>query len=268
MLAAVGPLMTEAAGEVADGVLCPRLLDRALPARGDAAGARAGLREGGPDARGLRDHRARFRRRPRHRGGDRRGRRLRQAADRLLRLHPRLPAGARAARVGRAAGRAEGDDQARRVGPDGRADRRRGLHTFAVVGTPEEAIAEVKRRYGDICTRITLTLPDERDEERWRAVRLSAPIGERSPAGRQLWEADRPGPVADRRKRGERGVEQEATKPPRAGRTGSTFAIAGIAAVASLHFVLRLEQRPRRPRARTPGRPARVDHRSRTSSAG
>src|SRR5688500_3162942 len=44
------------------------------------------------------------------------------------------------------------------------------LHTFAVIGTPEEAIAEVKRRYGDICTRITLTLPEERDEGHWRAL--------------------------------------------------------------------------------------------------
>jgi alkanesulfonate monooxygenase SsuD/methylene tetrahydromethanopterin reductase-like flavin-dependent oxidoreductase (luciferase family) len=44
------------------------------------------------------------------------------------------------------------------------------LRTFAVVGTPEEAIAEIKRRYGDICTRITLTVPDERDEGRWRGL--------------------------------------------------------------------------------------------------
>ncbi len=41
------------------------------------------------------------------------------------------------------------------------------LHTFAVVGTPEDAIAEVKKRYGDICTRITLVIPPERDEARW-----------------------------------------------------------------------------------------------------
>ena len=44
------------------------------------------------------------------------------------------------------------------------------LDAFAVVGTPEEAIAEVKRRYGDVCTRITLTMPDERDDERWRGL--------------------------------------------------------------------------------------------------
>ena len=44
------------------------------------------------------------------------------------------------------------------------------LHEFAVIGTPEDAIAEVKRRYGDVCTRITLTLPDDRDESRWAAL--------------------------------------------------------------------------------------------------
>lgn len=44
------------------------------------------------------------------------------------------------------------------------------LHTFAVIGTPEDAIEEVKRRYGDVCTRITLTLPDERDDERWQGL--------------------------------------------------------------------------------------------------
>ncbi len=47
------------------------------------------------------------------------------------------------------------------------------VQTFAVVGTPEAAIAEVKRRYGDIATRITLQLPAERDEaadQRWRKL--------------------------------------------------------------------------------------------------
>ncbi len=36
------------------------------------------------------------------------------------------------------------------------------LDTFAVIGTPEEAIAEVKRRYGDVATRITLSRPRRR----------------------------------------------------------------------------------------------------------
>jgi probable F420-dependent oxidoreductase len=41
------------------------------------------------------------------------------------------------------------------------------LHTFAVVGTPEEAVEEVRRRYGDVCTRVTLTTPEGADPERW-----------------------------------------------------------------------------------------------------
>jgi probable F420-dependent oxidoreductase len=41
------------------------------------------------------------------------------------------------------------------------------LNEFAVVGTPEDAIAEVKKRYGDVCTRVTLVVPPERDEARW-----------------------------------------------------------------------------------------------------
>jgi probable F420-dependent oxidoreductase len=44
------------------------------------------------------------------------------------------------------------------------------VRTFAVVGTPEEAVAEIKRRYGDVATRITLTLPPDRDEARWRGL--------------------------------------------------------------------------------------------------
>jgi probable F420-dependent oxidoreductase len=47
------------------------------------------------------------------------------------------------------------------------------VDAFAVVGTPEEAVAEIKRRYGDIATRITIQLPAERDEaadRRWRAL--------------------------------------------------------------------------------------------------
>ncbi len=51
------------------------------------------------------------------------------------------------------------------------------LHTFAVVGTPEEAAEEVRRRYGDIATRITIATPDGADPERWGPVfaRLRAP---------------------------------------------------------------------------------------------
>jgi probable F420-dependent oxidoreductase len=51
------------------------------------------------------------------------------------------------------------------------------LHTFAVIGTPEDALAEVQRRYGDIATRITLSLPPDHDEERWAALFDSLRVG-------------------------------------------------------------------------------------------
>jgi probable F420-dependent oxidoreductase len=43
------------------------------------------------------------------------------------------------------------------------------LHTFAVVGEPEPAAAELKRRYGDIAHRMTLTVPHQTDPRRWAA---------------------------------------------------------------------------------------------------
>jgi probable F420-dependent oxidoreductase len=44
------------------------------------------------------------------------------------------------------------------------------LHTLAVIGTPEEAIAEVNRRYGDVATRVQLSIPEQRDDARWRGL--------------------------------------------------------------------------------------------------
>ncbi len=44
------------------------------------------------------------------------------------------------------------------------------LHTFAVVGTPEEAVTELIRRYGDVATRITLPIPEGGDPDRWAAL--------------------------------------------------------------------------------------------------
>jgi probable F420-dependent oxidoreductase len=41
---------------------------------------------------------------------------------------------------------------------------------FSIVGTPEQAAAEVKRRYGDVATRIPLSLPDRAEPARWKPV--------------------------------------------------------------------------------------------------
>src|SRR3954454_18390695 len=43
------------------------------------------------------------------------------------------------------------------------------LHTFAIIGTPEEAVEEARRRYGDVATRISVTVPEGADTDRWRA---------------------------------------------------------------------------------------------------
>jgi probable F420-dependent oxidoreductase len=44
------------------------------------------------------------------------------------------------------------------------------VDAFAIVGSPEEAVAEIKRRYGDVATRITLSLPDGAEPARWARV--------------------------------------------------------------------------------------------------
>ncbi len=55
------------------------------------------------------------------------------------------------------------------------------LETFAVVGTPEEVVDELRRRYGDIAQRITLPLPADIDPDRRRALldTLRTPIAQR-----------------------------------------------------------------------------------------
>ena len=44
------------------------------------------------------------------------------------------------------------------------------LHTFAVVGEPEQIAPELKRRYGDVVTRISFYAPYKSDPERWQRV--------------------------------------------------------------------------------------------------
>jgi len=44
------------------------------------------------------------------------------------------------------------------------------VRTFAVIGTPEEVVDELDRRYGDVASRVTIVMPAERDEARWSAA--------------------------------------------------------------------------------------------------
>jgi hypothetical protein len=44
------------------------------------------------------------------------------------------------------------------------------LHTFAVVGSPEEVAPALAKRFGDVITRISFYAPYRSDPERWRGV--------------------------------------------------------------------------------------------------
>jgi alkanesulfonate monooxygenase SsuD/methylene tetrahydromethanopterin reductase-like flavin-dependent oxidoreductase (luciferase family) len=51
------------------------------------------------------------------------------------------------------------------------------LNTFAVIGTPEEAVAEIKRRYGDVVTRMTLFAGDDEGVAMVEALRGASRSG-------------------------------------------------------------------------------------------
>jgi probable F420-dependent oxidoreductase len=44
------------------------------------------------------------------------------------------------------------------------------LDAFAIYGSPEDALDEVRRRYGDVTTRLALNLPEDADPQRWRPL--------------------------------------------------------------------------------------------------
>jgi probable F420-dependent oxidoreductase len=44
------------------------------------------------------------------------------------------------------------------------------MAAFAIVGTPEQAAVEIRRRYGDVATRVMLTAPADADPARWKPV--------------------------------------------------------------------------------------------------
>jgi probable F420-dependent oxidoreductase len=170
VLAGVGPLMTEVAGEVADGLLCHvfsterYLREVTLPAleRGRAKAGKTleGFEIGGPSlivardseeeiAAGIADARqqiAFYGSTPAYR--------------QVLELHGW---GELHERLNAMAARGEWEQMADAIDDEV-------LHAFAVIGTPEEAIAECRRRYGDVATRIAFPVPEGAEPDRWRAL--------------------------------------------------------------------------------------------------
>ncbi len=55
------------------------------------------------------------------------------------------------------------------------------LHTFAVVGTLEHAVQEIQRRYGDLATRVTMPAPAGVDDGRWSAALANLRAGSTAP---------------------------------------------------------------------------------------
>jgi probable F420-dependent oxidoreductase len=180
MIAGVGPLMTEAAGEVADGLLCHGfsteryLREVTLPAleRGRAkAGktmdefeisgpafivARDSEEELAAGAQFVKQQIAFYGSTPAYRP--------------VLELHGW---GGLQDELNAMTKRGEWDKMSELIDDDV-------LHTFAVVGTPEEAFTEIHRRYGDVVTRITIAVPENRDAGRWNGLFESL----RAPAAR------------------------------------------------------------------------------------
>ncbi len=167
MLAAVGPLMTEAAGEVADGVLihgfCTEryLREATLPAL-ERGFSKAGRRREGFEITAPAFVVADDTEEGIAEGGSSSGSQIgfygsTPAYRPVLDLH----------------GWGELQDELKAMTKRGEWDKLgemvsdEVLETFAIIGTPEEAVAEIKRRYGDIATRIQLAMPADRDEQRW-----------------------------------------------------------------------------------------------------
>lgn len=175
ILAAVGPLMTAAAGEVADGVLChgfstPRYVrEVTIPA------LLAGRRKAGFDGldgfsitapslvaigdtdeeletaiAAVRQQLGFYGSTPAYRG--------------VLELHGW---GQLQPQLGDMSKKGEWDRMASLITDDI-------LNTFAAIGTPEAVVQELRRRYGDVAQRVNLKRPPSIDDERWK--RLAADL--------------------------------------------------------------------------------------------
>jgi probable F420-dependent oxidoreductase len=170
ILAAVGPLMTEVAGEVADGILCHGfgteryLREVTLPAleRGAAKGGRSldGFEITTPGFVVARDSEEEI-----------------SAGIDFVRNQIGFYGSTPAYRpVLELHGWGDLQDQLRDLTKRGAWGELASvvsdevLDAFAIYGTPEDALGEVRRRYGDVTTRLALNLPEDADPQRWRPL--------------------------------------------------------------------------------------------------
>ena len=178
VMAAVGPKMTEAAGEVADGMFCHGFSTERYVREVTLPELRRGAEKAGRDVSSF----------------EIAAPSMIVAAD----TEPELEAGIASVRqqigfygstpayrpVLEAHGWGELQDELNALTKRGAWDQvaslidEEVLHTFAIIGTPEEAVEEARRRYGDIATRISITVPEDGDPERWGSLfeRLREPV--------------------------------------------------------------------------------------------
>ena len=169
-LAAVGPLMTESAGEVADGILCHGFSTERYVREVTVPRLEAGRKKAGKTLEGFEITAPSF---VVARDSEEEIAEGREFVRNQIGFYGSTPAyhpvlelhgwGELGSELNAATKRGEWDKLGAMIDDEV-------LHTFAVIGTPEEAVAEVKKRYGDVCTRITLSMPEERDEERWAGL--------------------------------------------------------------------------------------------------
>jgi len=170
VLAAVGPLMTEVAGEVADGIICHGfgteryLREVTLPA------LRRGAERGGRSLDGFEISTPGF-----VVAGDSEEE-IRAGVEttrQQIGFYGSTPAYRPVLEVH---GWGELQEELNTLTKRGEWDRLASvvddevLGTFAVVGSPEEAAAQVRSRYADVTTRLTLPVPEGADPERWEPV--------------------------------------------------------------------------------------------------
>jgi len=170
ILAAVGPLMTEVAGEVADGLLCHGfcteryLREVTLPAL-ERGATRAGRELDGFEITAPGFIVARDSEQEIEEG--------KQFVRQQIGFYGSTPAYRPVLEVH---GWGELQQELNELTKRGAWDELAGvvsdevLETFAVIGTPEQAAEEIRRRYGDVATRATVSVPEGADPERWAPV--------------------------------------------------------------------------------------------------
>jgi probable F420-dependent oxidoreductase len=161
LVAGVGPLMTEVAGEVADGLLCHAfsteryVREVTIPAleRGRAKAGKTleGFEISGPSFIVARSNEEELAAGVQFVRGQIAFYGSTPAYRPVLELHGW---GALGEELNAMTKRGEWDKLADAIDDDV-------LHTFAVIGTPDEAVAELRRRFGDVVTRVTVLVPDE-----------------------------------------------------------------------------------------------------------